>query len=187
MKRWRLLALAGVLAGCAERDERAPGLAEPEPEVAEVLIDAGRGVELDPGAGAGVAVEYEGDGRWRVAAACDTNLSGSVCHFAVLASSADNASEFGELESIGLEAEDELSLLDPFAVEMDWITAEDLDAAAFTTSPGASVRVSVLLFDPVPDSDDDWTNDPRLLSWVGSGALHVGAPSNPVDLTPTSL
>jgi len=186
MTRWQLLALSGVLAACAE-SEPGSGLSEPEPEVAELSIDASRGVELDPGAGVGVAVEYHGDGRWQIAAACDTNLSGSVCRFAVLASSADNSSEFGQLERIGLEPEDELSLLDPFAVEMAWITAEDLDAAAFTTSPGASVRVSVLLYDPVPDSDSDWTNDPRLLSWVGSGTLHAGAPTNPVDLTPTSL
>ena len=186
MTRWQLLALSGVLAACAEREPRPDGV-EPEPEVAALPIDAGRGVELDPGAGAGVAVEYQGDGRWRIVAACDTNLSGSVCHFAVLASSNDNSSEFGELERIGLEAEDELSLLDPFAVEMDWITAEDLDAATFTTSPGASVRVSVLLYDPVPDSDSDWTNDPRLLNWVGNGALHAGAPTNPVELTPAFL
>jgi hypothetical protein len=186
MKRLQLLALAGVLAGCAESEPGSDG-AEPEPEVAELLIDAGRGVELEPGAGVGVAVEYQGDGRWQMSAACDTQLTGSVCRFALLASSRDNSSEFGELERIGLESEDELALLDPFAVEMTWITADDLDAAAFTTSPGASVQVSVLLYDPVPDSDFDWTNDPRLLSWVGDGALHAGAPTNPVDLTPASL
>jgi hypothetical protein len=187
MKRLQLLALSGVLAACAVSESKPGSGFEPEPEVAELAIDAQRGVELDPGAGVGVAVEYQGDGRWQIAAACDTNLSGSACHFALLASSPESSSEFGELERIGLEEEDELSLLDPFAVEMDWITEGDLDAAVFTTSPGASVRVSVLLFDPVPDSDDDWTNDPRLLSWVGNGALHVGAPSNPVDLTPASL
>ena len=185
MKLWQLLALSAVGA-CVERESR-PDRLEPEPEVAQLPIDAGRGVELDPGAGAGVAVEYQGDGRWQISAACDTNQSGSVCRFAVLASSNDNSSEFGELERIGLESEDELSLLDPFAVEMAWITAEDLDAAAFTTSAGATVRVSVLLYDPVPDSDDDWTNDPRLLSWVGDGSLYAGAPTNPVELIPSSL
>jgi hypothetical protein len=182
----RLLALLGVLAGCADSSSSGAEL-EPEPEVAELPIDAGRGVELEPGAGVGVAVEYQGDGRWQVSAACDTSLTGSACSFALLASSRDNSSEFGELEGIGLEPEDELALLDPFAVEMTWITEDDLDAAAFTTSPGASVRVSVLLYDPVPDSDFDWTNDPRLVSWVGDGALHPGAPTNPIDLTPASL
>jgi hypothetical protein len=186
MKRLQLLAFAGVLAACAE-PEPSSGDLELEPEVAQLAIDAGRGVELEPGAGAGVAVEYQGDGRWQITAACDTALSGSVCRFALLASSPDSSSEFGGLERIGLEPEDDLSLLDPFAVEMTWITEGDLDAAAFTTSPGASVRVSALLYDPVPDSDSDWTNDPRLLSWVGNGALHVGAPTNPVDLMPTSL
>jgi len=186
VKSLQLLAVAGVLAGCAESEPGSGGL-EPEPEVAELRIDAGRGVELEPGAGVGVAVEYQGDGRWQMSAACDTSLSGSVCRFALLASSEVGANEFGELERIGLEPEDELALLDPFAVEMTWITADDLDAAAFTTSPGASVRVSVLLYDPVPDSDVDWTNDPRLVSWVGDGALHAGAPTNPVELTPASL
>jgi hypothetical protein len=186
MKSRQLLALAGVLAGCAESEPGSGGL-EPEPEVAVLRIDAGRGVELEPGAGVGVAVEYQGGGRWQMSAACDTSVSGSVCRFALLASSEVGANEFGELERIGLEPEDELALLDPFAVEMTWITEDDLDAAAFTTSPGASVRVSVLLYDPVPDSDVDWTNDPRLVSWVGDGALHAGAPTNPVELTPTSL
>jgi len=186
MKRLQLLALVAVLAACDE-SESGSGVTEPEPEVAESLIDPGRGVELEPGAGVGVAVEYQGDGRWQMSAACDTERSGSVCRFALLASSEESSGEFAELERIGLEPEDELTLLDPFAVEMSWITADDLDAAAFTTSAGASLRVSVLLYDPVPDSDFDWTNDPRLVNWVGDGALHAGAPSNPVDLTPASL
>jgi len=64
------------------------------------------------------------------------------------------------------------------------VTEDDLDGMTFRASPGAAVRVSVLLYDPLIDSQFDWTDDPRLLSWVGHGAVNWGAPSNPIDLTP---
>jgi hypothetical protein len=87
-------------------------------------------------------------------------------------------------EGVDLEAQDDLFAPDPLALEMAFVTGEDLDGATFSADAGASLRVSALLYDPQLDSRFDWTDDPRLLSWVGHGAVNWGAPTNPVDLTP---
>ena len=63
-------------------------------------------------------------------------------------------------------------------------TGDGTDGFGFTTSPGATVRVSALLYDPGYGSWFDWSDDPRFISWVGHGAVHRGAPTNPVDLAP---
>jgi hypothetical protein len=156
----------------------------PEERVAEQTIDAGAAVDLDPGAGVGVAVAYLGAGRWELSLSCDTAVSDEFCNFDVIASVDESSDPLGEIEGLELEAEDELEATDPLALQLRFVTGEDLDGAAFTTSPGATVRVSALLFNPVPYSMFDWTDDPRLLSWVGHGALNRGAPSNPIDLIP---
>jgi len=135
-------------------------------------------------AGVGVAVGYAGAGRWQLTTACDTVQTNDVCRFDVLVSSDASGEELSDGEGIDLEAEDEISVPDPFALELLVVTEDDLDGMTFRASPGAAVRVSVLLYDPLIDSQFDWTDDPRLLSWVGHGAVNWGAPSNPIDLTP---
>jgi len=154
------------------------------PPVADVVIDAGGALELDPGAGVGVAIAYDGAGRWQLTTACDTVQTHEVCEFDVLVSSDASGEELSDGEGVDLEAEDELSAPDPFALELQTVTDDDLDGMTFSASPGATVRVSVLFYDPQIDSQFNWTDDPRMLSWVGHGAVNWGAPTNPIDLTP---
>ena len=153
-------------------------------QVAEQVIDAGGAVELEPGAGVGVAVAYDGNGLWQLTTACDTDQTGEVCRFDILITGDESGSVLSDAEGVDLESEDELSAPDPLALEMAFVTEDDLDGARFSAEPGASLRVSVLLYDPLNDSQFHWIDDPRLLSWVGHGAVNWGAPSNPVDLTP---
>jgi hypothetical protein len=56
-------------------------------------------------------------------------------------------------------------------------TGQDLDGFSFQTEPGAPIELDVLL-DNGPGN--------RYLFWVGDGALHSGAPSNPIDLIPSA-
>jgi hypothetical protein len=177
--------LAALLAACVEPDGGAAPPGGPGPEdVAQVVIDSGGAVELDPGEGVGVVVEYAGDGLWQVTTACDTSITGQQCRFDVLVTGDESGSELSDPQGVGLESNDSAYSPDPLAVELQFVTGDDLDAATFEASPGASLRVSALLYDPLLDPGFDWTDDPRLLSWVGHGAVNQGAPTNPVDLTP---
>jgi len=152
--------------------------------IAELTIDAGEGLVLDPGEGVGVGVEYAGEGHWTVITVCDTSSSDEPCIFDVLVASDGSAMGVDDVEGSDLESDDDFFSPDPFAVQLDLVTEADSDLVTFSTSPGATVRLSVLLYDPVVDSGFDWSDDPRVISWVGSGAIHRGAPTNPVDLTP---
>lgn len=178
---------AAVASACVEPDpydvEYTEWPAVP-PEIAELTIDAGEGLVLAPGEGIGVGVEYAGDGRWAVTTACDTSSSGEPCIFDILIASDGSAAGVDDVEGSDLESGDAVFLLDPFAVQLEVATDTATDGVTFTTSPGATVRLSVLLYDPVVDSAFEWSDDARVISWVGSGAIHRGAPTNPVDLTP---
>jgi hypothetical protein len=182
------VALGVCLLACGEPHRLHDRSQEPvDADVAALPIDSGREVELDPGAGVGVSVEYLGGGLWEITTACDTATSDVVCRFDVLASidpGAPGATTMTDATGVDLESDDEVDASDPFSLELLFVTSDDLDGVTFMTAPGATVRVSALLYDPGGDPRFDWVNDPRLIDWVGSGVLQQGAPSNPVDLVP---
>ena len=153
------------------------------PRVAELTIDAGGEVTLEPGQGIGVAVAYAGDGRWSVTTACDTNASGVVCDYDVIVSTDEDA-PITDSEAVALESDDDLYAPDEFAVRAALTTEADTDGFELQTLPGATVRVSALLYDPGFDGWFDWSDDPRFITWFGHGAVNWGAPTNPVDLAP---
>lgn len=161
--------------------------AEPPPEqqLARLAIDTGEVLELDAGTGVGVAVSYEGGGTWQVNTACDTLTTGALCEFDLLVRTAGQ-DDLVLLDDTELELRDDAFFLDPFALEMLLQTSDDIDGVTLSASPGAALRLTVWLYDPLVDSRFDWTRDPRLISWVGHGAVHWGAPTNPVELEPIS-
>lgn len=178
--------LCALTFACVEPDAQDDGYAyaAPSERVERLTIDSGEQLELEAGVGVGVALEYAGDGQWRLATVCDTALSDESCIFDLLVSS--DASDDGiiSFEGVNLEAGDFVRAPDRFALQLEWVTDADEDALEFRVQPGATVRLSALLYDPIVDSAFDWSDDPRIISWVGGGAVHRGAPSNPVDLTP---
>lgn len=177
--------LLGLALACVEPDPpHADDGVAPGGRVERLTIDAGEQLALEAGAGVGVALEYAGDGQWRLATVCDTALSDESCVFDLLVSSDASDAGITAFEGVDLEAGDVVRAPDRFAVQLEWITEADQDALDFRTEPGATVRLSALLYDPIADSAFDWSDDPRIISWVGGGAVHRGAPSNPVDLTP---
>jgi hypothetical protein len=175
-----------LLAACVEPEQPQDfdaGDAEPNARVALLAIDSGGQVQLDAGSGIGVSVEYIEGGQWSVASSCDTTLSGLRCSYDILVST-DDAAGITAFEAVELEQSDTLQAPDPFALSAELDTGDDADGFGFTTAPGATVRVSALLYDPADGNWLSWSDDPRFISWVGHGAVHLGAPTNPVDLTP---
>ena len=151
------------------------------PPIADLVIDGGAELVLAPGEGIAVGVEYAGEGRWSVTTSCDTALTGLSCTYDLIVST-DELSPITDYGGDTLDGDDRLIAPDRFALAGSFETNDDLDAFGFTTSPGATVRVSALLYDP--EGSWDWREDPRIISWVGNGGVHRGAPTNPVDLTP---
>lgn len=138
-------------------------------------IEPGETMTTTPGDGAGVFIEYLGDGQWHVFVACDTNESGYACAWDVLAL-APTGVRISNIEGDQLEGSDQIYTLGGSgSAGLASDTSYGLDGMYFQTDPGATVRFDVLI---------DGVRDARYIYWIDSEALHAGAPSNPIDLTP---
>jgi hypothetical protein len=113
-----------------------------QPGVEEASIDAGGILILDPGR-VGATAEYLGDGAWRFAAACDTDLTGVRCNWRIRVTPLDGIA--GSLAPESLEDEDELFDDGDGGVLFDALTDFDIDGFTLETTPGATVRVDVAL------------------------------------------
>ena len=149
-----------------------------QPEnVPEATIDTGSTLgEIKPGEGAGAFVEYQAGGKLHVFTACDTKLSGLSCRWDVIASVGSNAN-IATFEADRLEQSDYLDWNDSRSVRLVANNTDDFDGFYLSATAGATLRVDVYLDDQP---------QPRFIYWVGQGGLHQGAPSNPIDLTPSS-
>jgi hypothetical protein len=143
-------------------------------DVAEAIIDADEALEVEPGAGAGVFVEYESGGLYRVTTSCDFDESGS-CLWDILVTPHDDAPVLG-LSAADLEGSDSVSIKEG-SVHLQAVTTSDFDGFTLEVDPGVGIRFDALL-------DEACGN--RFLFWVGDGALRSGAPSNPIDLVPSA-
>lgn len=149
----------------------------PPKDVAEATIDTGATLtDIEPGQGAGAFVEYQAGGKWRVFTACDTDVSKYDCRWDIIVSvgAGDDISDFAAEE---LEDSDYLEWQDSRSVRLVAVNTVDFDGFTFDATPGASVRVDVYLDD---------SPAPAYVYWVGDGGLHQGAPTNPIDLTPSA-
>lgn len=142
-------------------------------------IDTGATVgQVTPGKGAGTFVEYQAGGQWHVYTTCDTLLSNSVgpCNWDIIVygPSTDTIQSFKQDQ---LESDDQLFWDQGGSVHLVAQDSSDFDGFFFNATPGATITVDVYL---------DGGPAPTYIYWVGDGGLHKGAPSNPIDLTPTS-
>ncbi len=144
-------------------------------EAEEAVIDADQALDVDPGAGAGAFVEYESGGTYRITTSCDAAEAGD-CYWDIVVTPLDGAPVLA-LSPIGLESDDTLSLAQQNSVRLVAYTGTDFDSFSIQTDPGTPLRFDGLL-------DNACGN--RYLFWVGDGALHSGAPSNPIDLIPSA-
>ena len=141
-----------------------------EPTIESVPIDVGSGISSEPGDGAGIFVEYLGDGEWSVWLTCDTNKTGRSCAYDIFATG----------EDIVATGEDDLEMEDTIYEDLDEVslyadTTDDFDGFLFKANPGEAVAIEVWL-DGAPDSS--------LVFWVADNTLLQGMPTNPTLFVP---
>jgi hypothetical protein len=141
-----------------------------------VKIDPDATMDASPGEGAGLFVEYALGGHWTLWTTCDTNYPPyRECAFDAVVS-VDTASEVLAATGADLEGTDLVD--DHYAqgtVRFRADTGTDIDSMWLDTTPGAIVRLDLML---------DGVSETRFVYWIGNGVLHAGAPSNPVDFEP---
>jgi hypothetical protein len=164
--------------GCS--GERGKATGSSVVEVPAAAIDTDATLEVEAGRGVGVFVEYASGGRWRVFVACDSLDSDLPCRWDLLVSSASELSDVAEetFEDAGAPENSTTVLFrQRSAVHFTSETTTQLEGMRFETTPGATVRIDVLL---------DGVADGRFIYWIGGGAVHSGAPSSVLDLVPTA-
>ena len=158
--------------GYYDNPSQSPG---PSATVEEASIDADASLDIEPGGGAGVFVEYEAGGLYHVTTSCDAAASGA-CYWDVVVTTLDRAT-VQSVSPVDLESDDSLSFGAGNQVRIVAYTDQDFDGFTLQTDPGAAIQLDALL-DNAPAN--------RFMFWVGDGALHSGAPSNPVNLVPSA-
>lgn len=145
-------------------------------------IDPDATLQFEAGDGAGLFVEYAADGQYFFTTTCAPRDAGDGCDWDVIVTTfgeEDTDAEFARVDSISpvsFEEGDYLAVEAPDEVRYVAWTDSDFDGFVLATTPGASVRIDVLL-------DGGCGNG--YVYWLGDGAVHEGAPSNPLDLTPS--
>ncbi len=141
-----------------------------------VNIDSDVALDSKPGDGVGVFVEYYVGGRYRIWTTCDTNFSGVTCPFDIF-TSVDTSSIIAATGEEDLESYDSITVQpDQGIVDLHFETDGDYDAATIDVTPGAILRVEAYI---------DNQADSRFVYWFGDGVLHEGAPTTPVDFSPS--
>ncbi|MRG91626.1 hypothetical protein [Polyangium spumosum] len=174
--------LGSATTGCIIVDDNDGGTViiddrDPLPEQPMLMsIETDVALESVPGDGVGVFVEYYSGGTYRIWTTCDTNFSGSVCPMDIF-TSVDQSSSIHSVTTVDLEGADQVNINEAAGtVDMYVDTSVDIDAIEINTTPGAILRVEVLI---------DGVAQPRFVYWFGNGVLHNGAPTSPVDFVPT--
>jgi hypothetical protein len=175
------LPLALTLVACGydngDRGINDPNDPSPPPsgKVEHAAIDTGATLaDIEPGQGAGAFIEYDSGGDWHIYTTCDTAITDAVCSWDILVTPLEDT-EIENVEGDRDESDDFIGYYygDPW---MQTFTSSDFDGFFVTTNPGGSLRIDVVL---------DGQPAPRFVYWVSGGALNRGAPTNPLDFTPT--
>jgi hypothetical protein len=177
-------ACISVLTGCIIVDSNSTsttntnGNTTPPPptDPLTLIIDSDVALDAKPGDGVGIFVEYTTGGRYRIWTTCDTLSSGAICPFDIY-TSVDTSSSIISVTEDNLEGYDSVTVQqNQGTADLHFETDNDYDAITIDVTPGAVLRVEAYL---------DGKSEPRFIYWVGEGVLHEGAPTNPVDLSPS--
>ncbi len=161
--------------GYYEDDGYYPDKEQPSGTIESATIDVDQLLDIEPGEGAGAFIEYESGGTYHVTTSCDV-ASGVDCLWDIVVTPL-NGAPIATIAPFDLEKDDTLTFGEVNRLRLIAYTGDDFDGFSFQTEPGAAVEVDALL-------DDGAAN--KFLFWVGDGAVHNGAPSNPVDLVPSA-
>lgn len=139
-------------------------------------IAAGETLSSNPGEGAGIFVEYWGDGQWYVWATCDTDRAGRACLY-TLKISGEKASKLTspQLSPADRDTSNRVTTGDGTVIAV-FTTTSEADGVKFRADPpGAGIEL---------DASLDGEPAQRFVYWVGPDVLHTGAPTNPIKLVP---
>jgi hypothetical protein len=142
--------------------------------IEEAVIDTDELLDVEAGEGAGAFVEYEAGGTYHITTSCDADNGGDCLWDIVVA---PVSGEIASAAPADLEGNDSLSFGSGDQLRLVAETGRDFDGFVVETEPGATLEIDALL-------DGGCGN--RYLFWVGDGALHGGAPSNPMRLSPSA-
>jgi hypothetical protein len=147
-------------------------------DIVTATIDTGATLaDIRPGEETGAYIDYAeepGEGSWGVYVSCDTVVSGYSCLWDVYAT--PYAGDVAYQPDL-LENQDAVGWYDVATVVLASETDDDLDGFILYTEPGVSVCFHLFL---------DGASAQRYVYWVGDGAVHAGAPSNPIELRPSA-
>jgi hypothetical protein len=143
---------------------------------AESTIAADLGIDVDPGGGAGVFIEYVSGGHWSLRTSCDSATSNTSCDWDIIVTPEDGQTLSN---AAGSDLEPDDSFL-PYGSDGSYqfvaTTASDFDGASFDTGAGAAVRVDAYL---------GRVCALQYFFWMGDSALHRTSPTNPLVLIPS--
>ena len=150
---------------------------DPTPAIADITIDPAATMDVSPGDGVGLFVEYAGAGHWNIFSTCDTAVSGTSCNFDLMIS-ADPRVVIANVEGQDLNELDSLTLESDGSIRLVTDTDFGMNGVSFDAEPGATIEIDMLL---------DGIEQPEFIYAVSDGVLLRGVPSNPVDFTPASF
>lgn len=153
-----------------------PPPADPVPE--KVDIQTGETMQAEPGQGAGVFVEYQGGGEWRLWTVCDTAVTGASCTYALTLTPEVGATLSEPRLEEGTDSNDLVTPLSGGQLSVRFSTRLERDGVVVHMEPpGAALQVRATL---------DGDADPRIFYWIGPTVLNNGAPTDPLIFVPTS-
>lgn len=158
-------------------DEQQTPCVDSPADPVQTEIDTDAKIETQPGHGAGVYVEYATGGHWLLRTTCDTEKNNTPCAWDIIVTPEDGRS-ISNVAPQGLESTDSVGTYPeyPRSYQLLAETSADVDGISFDTEPGTAIAV---------DSFLDGACALPYIFWVGDGAAHTGAPSNPIVLIPT--
>lgn len=171
------LSLAVATSGCFITTDTGPPPAPPSDEPAVESVDIGATMDVPPGRGAGLFVEYLGAGAWSVYTSCDTLVTEQACVFDVIVSTPSGAAILAPKLAGGAHPEDTLSPRSDGGLRFVVGTESTLVGVTFSTQAGAPIEIDMLL---------DGQARPDFIHWMNGGAHVVGTTTNPVDFLPTA-
>jgi hypothetical protein len=170
-----VLPTALLLLGCDYGGSEGSGAVESCGEAGSADVDTGAEIELTPGEGVGLFVEHLSEGEWRLSTTCDTLISGATCYWDVLVyPTADGV--LGDFSSLGFEDGDAVGFSYGGWLHFIADTTDNADGLLVTATPGEALSFEAYL--------DGYCASPYMF-WIGDGAVHAGAPGNPLELTPS--
>lgn len=171
------LGLGAATSGCyyATDNGNPPPVPAENPDLES--IDTGATMSVSAGHGAGLFVEYLGNGAWSVYTSCDTLETERDCEFDVIFAVAEGVTISAPTLNHDPEADDRLVSQSSGSFRLFANTQKALDGVSFNTDAGAAIQIDMLL---------DGQARPELINWI-SGATHVaGTTTNPVNFLPTA-